>query len=301
MARIRQSPTEEFQPYIEAVVRSGDRTRIILYVTLLVLFFIGCGIRDFAWPSWDEQRLRVMLENYGCVTGTGPHSDDCAGLLADYADQGLIFGTPGDTIAPGAAKTTADAQRELALDVYQRRIIELMKKDLHGYALEIPLFGVYLDGNDLWLVSGVLVSVLLLILFAHLERELVNYEKAAAACPNDGCRDLLVMAQIFALPGEKPSASSPARRLFFIAIYFLPAILNLYVIRNDLSERNFAFNLRMIGPGWVHIEYALRIVTVVTVTYLCYRCWRMSGELQDFIARLQAGRFPRRKVEARPR
>jgi len=46
MARIRQTPTEEFEPYIEAVVRSGDRTRIILYVTLLVLFFVGCGIRE---------------------------------------------------------------------------------------------------------------------------------------------------------------------------------------------------------------------------------------------------------------
>jgi len=296
MARIRQTPTEEFEPYIEAVVRSGDRTRIILYVTLLVLFFVGCGIRDFAWPSWDEQRLRVMLENYGCVTGSLPHSDDCAGLLADYADQGLIFGP-----APGGDPAAGNAQRNLALDVYQRRIIELMKKDLRGYALEIPLFGVYLDGNDLWLVSGALVSLLLLILFAHLERELVNYEKAAAACPNDSCRDLLVMAQIFALPGEKPSASLPARRLFFAAIYFLPAILNLYVVRNDLSERNFAFNLRMIGPGWVHIEYALRIVTVVTVAYLCYRCWRMSAELQDFIAKLQTSRFPRRKAEARPR
>jgi hypothetical protein len=298
MARSRRELTEEFEPYIDAVVRSGERTRIIIYVTLLVLFFVGCGIRDFAWPSWDEQRLRVMLDNSGCVTGTGPHTDDCTRLLADYADQGLIFGTPPGDKAATAAKTPEGVQRDLALKVYERRVIELMKKDLRGYSLEIPLFGVYLDGNDLWLVSGVLVALLLLILAAHIERELVNYEKAADACPNNACRDLLVMAQIFALPGEKPGRFAVMHRLFFAALYFLPAVLNLYVIRNDFTARNYAFNVRMIGANWVHVEYVLRVLSVLAVTYLCYRCWRMSTELQGFIGRLQTSRFPR-KTRAR--
>src|SRR5215469_770984 len=288
--------TEEFEPYLDAVARSGERTRLVMYVLLLVLFFVGCGIRDFDWPSWDEQRLHVMLDNYGCVTGAAPAGGDCAQLLADYADQGLIFGTP-----RGGDPATGNLQRDLALKVYERRIIELMKKDLRGYALEIPLFGVYLDGNDLWLVSGVLMSLLLLILTAHIEREFANYEKAARACPNDSCRDLLVMAQIFALPGERHKRMSRTWRATFIALYSVPALLNLYVIRSDFSERNYAFNLRMIGSGWVHLEYALRIVTVLSVAYLCYRCYRTSAGLQAFVVRFQGAQFPRAEETTPPR
>lgn len=288
--------TDEFEPYLDAVTRSGERTRLVMYVVLLVLFFVSCGIRDFDWPSWDEQRLHVMLDNYGCVTGASPAGGDCARLLADYADQGLIFGTPrsGDP-------ATGSLQRDLALKVYERRIIELMKKDLRGYALEIPLFGVYLDGNDLWLVSGVLMSLLLLILAAHIEREFANYEKAAKTCPNDSCRDLLVMAQIFALPGERRRRLSLAWQGTFLALYSVPALLNLYVVKSDFTERNYAFNVRMIGSDWVHLEYALRIVTVISVAYLCYRCYRMSAELQAFVTNLQGSRFPHAKETTPPR
>jgi len=275
--------TEEFELYLDAVTRSGERTRIIFYVILLVMFFVGCGIRDFAWPSWDEQRLRVMLENYGCVTGAAPATGDCTHLLADYADQGLVF-----SAAPGGDAAAATAQRELALKVYERRIIELMKKDLRGYALEIPLFGVYLDGNDLWLVSGVLMALLLVILIAHIERELANYEKAADACPNRSCRELLVMAQIFAMPGERPGRESLTVRIAFGVLYALPAVLNLYVIKNDFTARNYAFNVRMIGQGWVDVEYALRVASVVLVAWLCWRCYRMSAELRGFVAGLRA-------------
>lgn len=288
--------SEEFEPYLDAVTRSGERTRLVMYVVLLVLFFVGCGIRDFDWPSWDEQRLHVMLYNYGCVTGSVPADSACAHLLADYADQGLDFGTP-----VGGDPAAGNLQRDLALKVYERRIIELMKKDLRGYALEIPLFGVYLDGNDLWLVSGVLMSLLLLILTAHIEREFANYEKAAKACPNDSCRDLLVMAQIFALPGERRQRMSWTWRTTFIALYSLPALLNLYVVRSDFTERNYAFNVRMIGPDWVHLEYALRVVTVLSVAYLCYRCYRTSAELQAFVVRFQGARFPRNEETTPPR
>jgi hypothetical protein len=288
--------SEEFEPYLDAVTRSGERTRLVMYVVLLVLFFVGCGIRDFDWPSWDEQRLHVMLDNYGCVTGSVPADSACAHLLADYADQGLDFGTP-----VGGDPAAGNLQRDLALKVYERRIIELMKKDLRGYALEIPLFGVYLDGNDLWLVSGVLMSLLLLILTAHIEREFANYEKAAKACPNNSCRDLLVMAQIFALPGERRKRMSWTWRSTFIALYSLPALFNLYVVRSDFTERNYAFNVRMIGPDWVHLEYALRAVTVLSVAYLCYRCYRTSAELQAFVVRFQGAQFPRNEEPTPPR
>lgn len=291
-----ESEYDEFEPYLDAVTRSGERTRLVMYVVLLVLFFVGCGVRDFDWPSWDEQRLHVMLDNYGCVTGTAPPASACARLLADYADQGLDFTTP-----KGGDPAAGNVQRDLALKVYERRVIELMKKDLRGYALEIPLFGVYLDGNDLWLVSGVLMSLLLLILTAHIEREFVNYEKAARACPNDACRDLLVMAQIFALPGERRKGTSLAWRSTFAALYSLPALLNLYVIRSDFSARNYAFNVRMIGSDWVRLEYALRILTVLSVAYLCYRCYRMSSDLQAFVVRLQGTRFPRTEELTPPR
>jgi hypothetical protein len=283
-----ETATEEFEPYLESVTRSGERTRTIIYVTLLVLFFIGCGIRDFDWPSWDEQRLHIMLDNFGCVAGTGPASADCDRLLADYANQGLDFAAPA-----GVNPSDGKSQRDLALHVYERRVIELMKKDLRGYSLEIPLFGVYLDGNDLWLVSGGLMSLLLLILAAHIERELANYEKAAAACLNKTCHDNLVMAQVFVLPGERSGRSAFTRHAFYIVFFTLPVLLNLYVIRSDLSARNYAFNLRMIGPFWVHVEYALRFATVAIVAYLCWRCYRLTIELQTFVVALASRRFPR--------
>ena len=154
-------PVGDFQPYLDAVVKSGERTRSIIYVTLLVTFFVACGLRNFDFPDWDELRLNNMEQNYHCILTANPTDKDCAKLFADFSHQGLDFVLPG---APNTTPTQAPgAPNDFARRLYEDRISELMKSDVHANALQIPLFGVAIDGNDLWLVSGILMSILLLI------------------------------------------------------------------------------------------------------------------------------------------
>jgi hypothetical protein len=65
-----------FRPYLDAVIRSGQRTRGVVYVTLLILFFTACGIRNEVYPAWDFLRLGLMQNLYHCVIDQHS-SNDC--------------------------------------------------------------------------------------------------------------------------------------------------------------------------------------------------------------------------------
>jgi hypothetical protein len=173
---------------------------------------------------------------------------------------------------------------------FLRKATELVKSRLAAYKLHIPVFGDFLDVNDFWLISGLLIPFLLLILVAHLERQLANYRKAEAVCPNNTCRDLLIMSQVFVLPREDKARSiRVTQRILLITICFMPAILNLIIVWFDFTLNKGYFLL--LGSTGTYIEFALRVISLFAVTYLGYRCYFTAHALEALVSKIHHTNF----------
>src|SRR5262249_26454222 len=280
-------PVGEFQPYLDVLSKSGERTRAVTYVMLIVLFFTACGIRNEVYPNWDAVRLQRMQETYHCIHGE-PRTKRCDSFIRLYEKQGVLLSTSEFSNA-----TSQDDSSKFRRELFQDRIKDEMKNRLNSYKLNIQIFGVIVDTNDLWLITGVLTAVVLWILAAHMQRHLLNLRMAKKVCPNNTCRDLLIMNQILTIPmSDKKRLSEHVRHAMLIALYWLPAVFGLAVIIDDIYNFTDGYYLLTSWQGtWV--EHAARVISVLVVAYQCYRCQVSSNAIDKLIVEIRHTNFAR--------
>jgi len=74
MASTRQF--DEFKPFLDAVVVSGERTRRVIYVLLLMLTFDVAFFTEFTYPDWNGTRTVLRAEALNCYEqALGKRSD----------------------------------------------------------------------------------------------------------------------------------------------------------------------------------------------------------------------------------
>jgi hypothetical protein len=75
---------DEFKPYLDAVTKSGDRTRTFIYISVIINFCILAAVLNGIAPDWNDVRLKRLNKALDCLMTTS-HDATCKRAL-EYAD-----------------------------------------------------------------------------------------------------------------------------------------------------------------------------------------------------------------------
>jgi hypothetical protein len=159
--------------------------------------------------------------------------------------------------------------------VMEKRVDDLMRRELETHVVTVPILGVSIDGNDLWMVSSFVIIALLIILRASLNRELDNLRRASVRATSHVKRELLIMAQLFA---------SPQHRLVHIVL-FLPIALYAFDLYNTLLTAYVSDALN--GSRLEKLLTTIQCAMIIPVVYLCIRCFLEAYNIARLVVNLE--------------
>jgi len=209
---------DEFRPYLDAVTKSGDRTRTFIYILVIINFCILAAVLNGIAPDWNDVRLERLNKALDCLM-TASQDTTCKPAL-EYANiRGFQYLT--DT---SNKPLTTEALRQL-----KKRIDHYQDKSVDENAFQIPLFNVLLDVNDLWVLSGLLNCYLMFFVVGCLEREYEDLVLAVKYAPDNKAKEILLTTQMLAKPVGN-LGRLPIDKLFKVSIMITPLLLHAKVV-----------------------------------------------------------------------
>lgn len=284
---------DTFQPYLDSVIRSGERTRSVWYLLVLILI-AGCfGVWNTRESNPPETRVARFMDALICLSadiGTisnlfdkSSAKPDC-NTAVDYAQKRHFFT---DAIYHSNSPPD-DPARTKILQELQKRTEQLLQRELDAHVISVPILGISIDGNDLWLLLSVIVIFLLRVLWACLERELDNLIRAANQVTNIRQKELIVMSQLFAVPMNKWHP--------FPVLLFLPLVANIYDLYTDYISFDVAKDLYHLN--WFNLQEGIKLSLLIIVAILCYACYRSMKNIESTLASLDVP--PAKAVSSSP-
>jgi hypothetical protein len=262
------SAYRDFQPYLDAVIRSGDRTRTVWYVLVLILVAVFFGEWNTRPDSVSTTRFVRMMDALVCLydqSWAKGHSASCedglryAQVRHHFAEALVADGGPNE-------ETKTELKKEL-----EKKVEHLMRRELEAHVLTVPILGVTIDGNDLWRVSTFIIIFMLRILRASLSRELNNTRRASIRAGDDRTkRGLVIMAQLF--------SQTPDRRHPQFVLLFLPVGLYVFQLYDLFATSNVGALLGEFGFSTI-----LQVILIVPIIYLCIRCFLVANQIEIVI------------------
>lgn len=230
------------EDYVSALRTSTDRARYALYVVIIATVLIFAINHNIASDSWPRRRLDAWYE-YAREDGTGKPVPSL--------------------IAHGDAERLTALRAEYVKQFVERTIFA-----------PSPLPGVAIDVNDLGLIGGIALTLLMIILVASISREHENLYlglyKVRLLCNEDGTRSsfggsranllyhALAMTQVLNSP---PTLVRWRRRpvLSLVRLAFLgPFVVYAWVIWAAILTSDVSYTVYHIDPdGVIYFELAL--------------------------------------------
>lgn len=261
--------SSKMKEYVEATNDAANRSRYVFIILIISTILIFVGLNNSYMNSWMVDDLREVYKPGNAYISellekklTG-NKEGTADYFRSPCDD------PKDTnprcVSP-AEKAKTDAQEALMKLHMESRLL-----------IRIPILGVSLHVNDLGLVGGLTLIVLLLLTRTSLSREIKNlnysFKKAFEEGELDEFYDSLSMRQLFTVPhmkGEKRNhflSKAPYAACLFPAIVYLSLVeydiftifvlpryripfehkTILYVLRHPLSESSISWLILVEG------------------------------------------------------
>lgn len=273
----------DMKEYVEAANDAANRTRYVSIVLMIATILILVGLNNSYMNSWMVEDLReVYKPGDRYVRSLFQHNLRGNKVAdADYFTEKCDDQSPPNCVPTPADKAKKDAQEAL------------MKIHLEGRLfIKIPILGVSIHVNDLGLIGGITLIVLLLLQRTSLSREIKNlnysFKKAYEAQSLDPFYDALAMRQLFTVPhmkGEKRnrflSKTPYVVCVFPVAIYLLLVaydVLTAIVIpryRDPISEHPLTASIvwLMVVEGICGLAICFIALRCVERQHYIYSIW----------------------------
>lgn len=274
-------PDGELHEYVEAFRTSSDRARTALYVVVVATALVAIATYNLRPGGWPLSRLstwyRYAPAAASASTVPGAHASATSHLTDDQVPPWLFGG---------------DAERlRIAREEYLKLFIA------RAVLTDSPIPGVWLDVNDLGLVGGVGLALLMLVLLFCILREHENlylalYKVRSLADQGDPSRGdskanllyhALAMRQVLASP---PTLARWRRRGVLIPlwwiVFFAPGITSLWVLlANVLTlKRGKAYGVDVDTVLFVQVALTVLLfllgLCALTLSYSMGRRWRSA-------------------------
>ena len=262
--------------YVDSVIKGSARTSSIIYFIALIIILIVAVLRNTESPGWTGDRLKLVLLAIHCAEDKND-SAECLNAKQYVRHLGFDLKDP---------KLWGDTKKlSKALD---KQVEELIKKHTElRTSVILPVFGVSLDPNDLWVISTMAFGILLYLLRLSLAREYYNIRRLVNRCQNSAVWELVIMGQLLSAPPMRVRLSS---RLLFL-VFCLPAALHAYVVLDDIST--FPAYHSLIGDIWPWVQISIELPSIVMVSYLSGKCFGISGAIMALLDKIRKELVPK--------
>lgn len=218
----RHENSREFQvrDYLDAAAEAASRTRYVTITLVIAVVIIVSGVMNSLYHSWTGARLLA-----------------CADPYSDYVTANI--GRP-----PIFAMTRRTSpEYSTAQRLYEVRYRELYSQFMKayvesGFGVKAPVFGVFVDINDLGVVGGLVFLIILAMYDFCLRRENENLNVAFGHAFNEGhlaqLYDLLAMRQLFTVPRRNAMRETTVTSSFPKTICVIPLVVQTIVVVHDV-------------------------------------------------------------------
>lgn len=231
--------------YLETATAASNRTRFITIIMVVASVLLMVSVLD----SWDKGWMTLRLEALGHTTSkytlekfpllcrcdpqveaTAESKKFCGELQGRYREEGIYdknFWTI-DWIDGDLARLKNEADKGVELEAKQKERQEFCKgekeklKTFHDailrsvidtkYSVRLPFFGVALDVNDMGLLGGLSLCIILILLRLSLRSQIVSLRIGFKAARDSGHArwfyEILATRQMFVFPFLKDEYQS---------------------------------------------------------------------------------------------
>jgi hypothetical protein len=214
--------TLKLPDYLSAARTASDRARNVTIVLTVASVVMLVGMLNSLYHSWAARRLL-----------------ECANPDSSYVT---------DNIGPAPNPALARYQQHPKLYLEERARFEERYRDLNAeltksyvetaFGVRVPLFGIFLDINDLGALGGFGLLIILFMFDYSVRQETENlkvgFERALADKELESFYDLLAMYQLLTVPLRKHKQSRAASAALPKAICVLPILVQLSVVGHDV-------------------------------------------------------------------
>jgi hypothetical protein len=273
MEDLQPSQMDEMRPYIDLADESSARGRRVIYVLVVATTLIGAAVWGYRPESWDNQEIAVVSF---AARHLGEQPDPQKSSKTDLA---LFQNAKAYVAILGRVwKQDKDAKEFL---LARKQNLQRMADDNYAH-LKVPIIGVACNVNDIGLVGGFVLVVLLLVLRFALMREKANIKRTFEEAVTRGCLvetyTLLSMSQVLTVP-PGGAANSRSDRLWNHVhkwLFVLPAIALGSALLVDVDTIDAGW---VISPKNTLVELIGGGFFLVCVLFLTYSCFVQSFEM----------------------
>jgi hypothetical protein len=306
---------EKMQRYLDAFTKASDRTRgtyVIILAFSVVCLAAFLNSSDFGWHRRRQHKLRVAYayllwqEKQSDGRSTSHGTSGRHALSAQRSIRPAIPDTSGDPgVKPAVAEPETTLQAESHLSPREveeaKEYVELTrlwtsdqmkivlqnteKQVSDSNVVQIPLFGLSFHLNDLGLVSGIALLLLVLLLKYALTREVGNlalaFDRARELGVLDDAYEALSTNEVLHRP-EALSATGPdwlserKRKILFrplidapVVLLFVPVVSYTLVTANDFLTWRTGI---LLSPVYARVILVVEFAAWSAITFLILSC-----------------------------
>jgi len=248
--------------YVKATNDAARRTRTVTIVLVVASVLVAIGYYNSLQWSWGVERVREAFDN----------SDTARESIAARLVSG---GHKPDLIKEGPdKKTEIDKYREYLQEATAKAYVENI------LTVKAPFFGIAFDVNDLGVIGGLGLVIILLVMRYSLSREIKNLNVTLReAVHHDKLPEFyhaLAMRQVFTVPhmkGEKRNrwlgAAPRVICLLPACVFFLGVFYDYYsILRYGLYSFTVVTFTLVVETFWL-----------ILIVYLATRCWERQSHI----------------------
>lgn len=264
----------EIKHYLDATSEASKRTRTVTITMVITSVLIFGALINSLQHQWMLERIRAFYHQgsaYSRAKILPPHERDRFGIEFDNPDAARDE-------AYCAQYPEYCHQHNAFYDAMVRAYVE------NALSVRVPLFGFSIDVNDLGILGGVALVVILLMYRFCLTRELDNLrivKRKAKSIQNQSAPfyDVLAMRQVFTIPMSADLTPDKFLTLTPKLIWFFPLIIQTTVTLHDVITFSVG---KAIHPGhnWVLIvvECLLLVLIGILTSMALTRIKRVDAE-----------------------
>jgi hypothetical protein len=248
--------------YVEASTDAASRTRIVTIILVVATVLVGLGYYNSLESSWPHYRVR--------------HAFDFS--EANLEKQKALIGVHPD---PNGDIPSADQKK---IEDYQRRTQEIALKEYYDHVLVVtaPFFGISFDVNDLGLVGGLALIIILLLMRYSLSREIKNLNLSfREATEHDQLCEFyhsLAMRQVLTVPERKGEDQNRWLANFPKYLCILPAAIFTLGVGYDYIS---VFTLKLFSLKEVLFQFPLETLWLALIWHLSLKGYERQRHINS--------------------
>lgn len=272
-SKVKKSPLD-IQDYLDASSEASLRARTVSFLIVVASIVVFAGLLNSLQSSWMLTRIQIFNNRSN-----------------DYVTRKIGHEPP---------KTDKEGKPSKEYDEYLRRYEAFYTAYARSYVentffIRVPFFGFAFDVNDLGLLGGLALLILVTILRFCLSREINNldlsFSEASRISQLRELYFLLAMRQVLTIP--QTTLDRPKGFLIAVpkVLCFLPLIVHAAVTVHDVLTTglfNASLHAMIVVVNDIVILVALGIVTFMVIKRLMRidliwsRCWKAIEKGSDY-------------------